>query len=229
MRLAALFSGGKDSTFAIYLAKKLGHEIICLLTIFPKSEDSHLLHHPNLKWSSLQSKAMNIPQLQIHSESNETKFELDVIEKILVKAKQDFEIEGIVHGGIHSEFQKNNFEDACNKLQLKSFSPLWNTNPNQYMNELIDLKFDFVITSVSSGGLDDSWLGKKIKRDDLGQLKKLSEKFEFNLNFEGGEAETFVVNCPLFIRPIEIIKSEKTWDGYRGRFEIVDARLDYDA
>ena len=115
------------------------------------------------------------------------------------------------------------------KLNLKSISPLWDTDPKQYMNELVDDNFDFIITSVSSGGLDDSWLGKKITKDDLVQLEKLSDKFEFNLNFEGGEAETFVVNCPLFSYPVDIIQGEKTWDGYRGRFEIVDARLDYDA
>ena len=32
----------------------------------------------------------------------------------------------------------------------------------------------------------------------LDDLEKLSVKFGFNLNFEGGEAETFVINCPLF-------------------------------
>ena len=51
MKLACFFSGGKDSTYAIHLAKKQGHDIVCLLSIFPKSEESHLLHHPNLKWT----------------------------------------------------------------------------------------------------------------------------------------------------------------------------------
>ena len=229
MKLAALFSGGKDSTFAIYLAKKQGHEINCLLTIFPKSEESHLLHHPNMAWTSLQAESMNIPQITEESLSDETQSELDLIEKILIKAKKDFQIEGMVHGGIKSKFQKNNFEKLCDKLNLKSISPLWDTDPKQYMNDLVDSKFDFIITSVSSAGLDDTWLGKKIQKDDLAELEKLSDKFEFNLNFEGGEAETFVVDCPLFSHPIDIIKGEKTWDGYRGRFEIVDARLDYDA
>lgn len=229
MKLAALFSGGKDSTFAIYLAKKQGHEINCLLTIFPKSDESHLLHHPNMTWTSLQSESMNIPQIIEKSASDETKSELDLIEKILIKAKKDFQIEGMVHGGIKSKFQKNNFEKLCDKLNLKSISPLWETEPKQYMNDILNENFDFIVTSVSSAGLDDSWLGKKIDKDDLVQLEKLSDKFEFNLNFEGGEAETFVVNCPLFSHPIHIIKSQKTWDGYRGRFEIVDARLNYDA
>ncbi|NIM25296.1 MAG: diphthine--ammonia ligase [Nitrosopumilaceae archaeon] len=229
MKLAALFSGGKDSTFAIYLAKKQGHEINCLLTIFPKSDESHLLHHPNMVWTSLQSESMNIPQITEKSSSDETQSELDLIEKILIKAKKDFQIEGMVHGGIKSRFQKNNFENICEKLNIQSISPLWDTDPKQYMNNLLNENFDFIITSVSSAGLDDSWLGKKIQKYDLMQLEKLSDKFEFNLNFEGGEAETFVVDCPLFSHPIDVIQGEKTWDGYRGRFEIVDARLDYDA
>jgi uncharacterized protein (TIGR00290 family) len=97
------------------------------------------------------------------------------------------------------------------------------------MNELISSKFVFIITSVSSGGLDDSWLGKIITKNDVVNLYALSQKFGFNLNFEGGEAETFVIDCPLFSHAIKIIQGKKIWDGYRGRFEIVDARLNYNA
>ena len=108
-------------------------------------------------------------------------------------------------------------------------APLWNTEPESYMNELIDSKFDFIMTTVSSDGLDDSWLGKIISKSDIVLLKSLSEKFGFNLNFEGGEAETFVIDCPLFTHSIKINQSQKNWDGYRGRFEIVDAELNYNA
>ncbi|MBT8243019.1 MAG: ATP-binding protein, partial [Nitrosopumilus sp.] len=44
-----------------------------------------------------------------------------------------------------------------------------------------------------------------------------------------GEAETFVTNCPIFENSIKINQSKKSWDGYRGRFEIVDAELNYHA
>ena len=60
-------------------------------------------------------------------------------------------------------------------------------------------------------------------------LKRLSDKFGFNLNFEGGEAETFVIDCPLFSKTIKINQAKKDWDGYRGRFEIVDAGFNYNA
>ena len=229
MKLASLFSGGKDSTYSIFLAKKQGHEIKCLLSVFPKSDESHLLHHPNLQWTYLQSQSMQIPQLTIKSELDETDNEINSLEKILIQAIDEYQIEGLVHGGIQSQFQKEKFENLCNKLNLKSIAPLWNRNPLEYMNELISSNFVFIITSVSSGGLDDFWLGKIITKNDIDTLHILSQKFGFNLNFEGGEAETFVVDCSLFSYPIKIIQGKKIWDGYRGRFEIVDARLNYNA
>ena len=229
MKLACLFSGGKDSTFAIHLAQKQGHEVVCLLSIFTKSDESHLLHHPNLQWTKLQSESMNIPQLTASSDSEKTEDELSVLSTLLQKAKEKFNIEGLVHGGIKSQFQKEKFESLCVELDLMSLAPLWGTDPLQYMNELIDNNFNFIMTTVTSDGLDDTWLGKPILKSEIEILKKLSEKFKFNLNFEGGEAETFVLDCPLFSNPITINQSEKIWDGYRGRFEIVDAGLDYNA
>ncbi len=194
MKLGSLFSGGKDSTYAIYLAQKQGHEVTCLLSIFTKSEESHLLHFPNLQWTKLQSESMKIPQLTIHSNSDETDDELFALETLLKNAKKQFHIEGLVHGGIKSQFQKEKFESLCSKLDLVAITPLWNTEPEQYMNDLLDSNFVFIMITVSSDGLDDTWLGKEITKSDIDTLKNLSEKFGFNLNFEGGEAETFVVD-----------------------------------
>lgn len=229
MKLGSLFSGGKDSTFAISLVQKQGHDVLCLLSVFPKSDQSHLLHHPNIKWTKLQSESMNIPQLITFTDSDDIKTELSSLESLLLKAKNDFGIEGLVHGGIKSNFQKNNFESVCLKLGLKVFSPLWDLSAEQYMRDLLNSDFVFMMISVSSDGLDDSWLGKIILQSDLPILSQLANKFGFNLNFEGGEAETFVINCPLFSNSIDIIDSKKIWDGYRGRFEIVDAGLNYHA
>ena len=229
MKLACLFSGGKDSTYAIHLAKKQGHDVVCLLSIFTKSEESHLLHHPNLKWTKLQSESMKIPQLTIISNSDETENELIVMEKLLQNAKEQFQIDGLVHGGIKSKFQKEKFETLCLKLNLVSIAPLWGTDPNEYMNELLDSNFHFMMITVSSDGLDEQWLGKLILKSDIDILNNLSNKFGFNLNFEGGESETFVIDCPLFSTPIKINEFTKNWDGYRGRFEIVDAELNYNA
>lgn len=229
MKLASLFSGGKDSTYAIHLAKQQGHDVSCLLTIFPKSDESHLLHFPNMKWTKLQSEILKIPQLIINSKSDTLHDELTALEILLKKAKDQYQIEGLIHGGIKSKFQKEKFESICSATGLKTLSPLWNSNPEKYMNDLINSNFNFIITSVSSNGLDDKWLGKRISKNEIESLKDLSCKYGFNLNFEGGEAETFVINCPLFSNPIRIKQSKKIWDGYRGRFEILEAEQNYHA
>ena len=172
---------------------------------------------------------MNIPQIIINSDSDDTENELSLLENLLQTAKEEYGIEGLVHGGIKSNFQKEKFEKVCSKYGLTVIAPLWNLEPEKYMNDLIESKFVFIMITVSSDGLDDSWLGKTIGLSEITSLQKLSDKFGFNLNFEGGEAETFVINCPLFSNSIKINQAEKKWDGYRGRFEIVDAELNYNA
>lgn len=226
MNLVALFSGGKDSTFAIYKEKQKGNNITCVVTIFPKSDESTFLHYPNIHVTKLQAKSMNIPHLFSQTNSNDVETEMQEIQKLLTQAKKDFGIEGLVHGGILSKFQKDRFEDICSKLNLKMFLPLWGINQKEYLKNLIESKFQFIITSVSSAGLDESWLGKEITMEDVEKLDKLATKHGFNLSFEGGEAETLVLDCPLFSFPIKIIDSKKSWDGYRGRFEITEAILE---
>ena len=229
MNLAALFSGGKDSTYSIYKAKQMGHDIKCLITVFPKSDNSHLLHFPNIELTKLQSGTLKIPQITSTSNSDDLSDEMYALEVLIEKAKLDFQIDGLVHGGISSEFQKKSFEKICKENNLNVITPLWRINPKEYMNSLLNSNFKFILTSVSSGGLDDTWLGKIISVDDISELDKLYSKYGFNLNFEGGEAETFVTDCPIYSHPIRINKSQTIWDGYRGRFEIEDASYDSNA
>ncbi len=225
MKLAALFSGGKDSTYAIHLAKKYGHTVDVLLTLYPHTDESHLLHYPNIQFTSLQAASMKIPQLTEQLTSTDSKNESEALDKLILHAKENYSIEGVVHGGVLSKYQKDSFSFRCEKNDLEIISPLWNKEPESYMNELLSENFEYIISTVSSNGLDDSWLGRPITKYDLLELKKLQKKFDFNLNFEGGEAETFVTNCPLFEKPLLIQDSITEWDGYRGRFEILEAKL----
>ena len=131
-------------------------------------------------------------------------------------------------GGIISS-EWSDIEKICQESNLNTITPLWKINPKEYMDNLLNSNFKFILTSVSSDGLDEKWLGKVISTDDVSLLSKLSNKYGFNLNFEGGEAETFVTDCPIYSQPIKINKSQTIWDGYRGRFEIEDASLDSNA
>ena len=164
MKVAALFSGGKDSTYSIYKVKQMGHDVKCLVTIFPKSSNSHLLHFSTIESTELQSRTLEIPQIISTLDSDELTEEMDTLKILLEKTKRDFQIEGLLHGGISSEFQKKCFEKICEKVDLKIIAPLWKINPKEYMNDLIDSNFKFILTSVSSDGLDETWLGKIVTK-----------------------------------------------------------------
>jgi diphthine-ammonia ligase len=93
------------------------------------------------------------------------------------------------------------------------------------MHDLIDEKFCIKIVGVSAMGLDESWLGMTLDNNSLYNLEDLSQKYGFNITFEGGEAETLTLDCPLFKKRLEIKDARTRWDGQRGIFEILEVAL----
>jgi ABC transporter with metal-binding/Fe-S-binding domain ATP-binding protein len=225
VRLASLFSGGKDSTYSLLLARELNHEIACLITMHPPADDSLLFHYPNSRIAKLLSEAMQIPLVE-HEISGRTKNdERKALQRAVAEAKRKFAIEGVVSGGISSRFQKESFDEACKSAGLETVAPVWGREPAEYMRELLARGFRIIIVGVSAMGLGKEWLGATLDDASLEKLAALSKKHGFNLNFEGGEAETLVVDCPLYQKRLEIRKAEKRWDGQRGIFEIREAAL----
>lgn len=225
MKIAALFSGGKDSTYSIFLAKQMGHEISCLLNIVPYSDESLIFHYPNVRLTSLLSQSLNIPLLHAATTGIEKTTEISILDSLILNSIEKYSISGLVHGGINSNFQRRIFQKICDKYDIQLISPIWKTNPNDYLSSLIEDGFKVMITSVSAMGLDVKWLGVVLDGKSLSELKYLSEKYQFNLTFEGGEGETLVLDCPLYTKKLHITKFVKKWDGQRGTFEILNAIL----
>jgi uncharacterized protein (TIGR00290 family) len=90
---------------------------------------------------------------------------------------------------------------------------------------LIDEKFKITIVGVSALGLGREWLGITLNHKNVEKLESLSLKYGFNLNFEGGEAETFVIDCPIYKKRLEIREGMVKWFGDYGIFEIIDYEL----
>jgi len=225
LKLASLYSGGKDSNYSIFEMKRLGHEIVCLISIMPEISDSLLFHFPNIRLTGTLAQAIGLPIRNFQSRSSRLENELYVLENALSTIKDEYRIDGIVHGGISSKFQKRNFEKVCGDLHLTVYSPLWNLNPNTYLHTLIDEKFKITIVSVSALGLGREWLGITLNHENVKTLESLSLKYGFNLNFEGGEAETLVIDCPIYKKKLEIRKGMVKWFGDNGIFEITDYEL----
>ena len=93
------------------------------------------------------------------------------------------------------------------------------------MDLVIDSGFKVIISGVFAYGLDESWLGRLIDKDSLAELEKISEKTYLHLAFEGGEAETLVIDGPIFKKRIEILDADIDWHVDNGTYNITDARL----
>ena len=74
-------------------------------------------------------------------------------------------------------------------------------------------------------GIDESWLGRLIDKEALSELEKISEKTYLHLAFEGGEAETLVIDGPIFKRRIEILEAETDWHLDNGTYTVINAKL----
>jgi len=197
MNLGALFSGGKDSTMAAYWAVKNGHKIVCLITLISESSESYMFHVPNIEWTKYQAEAMNIPQI-MKKTKGEKEEELKDLKNALIQAIKKYKIEGITAGALASNYQKKRIEKICHELNIECIAPYWNYGDEKYMHEIVENNFEVIITSVSAEGLTPDILGKKIDHDLIEKLKKIRQKNRININGEGGEYETFVLDCPLF-------------------------------
>ncbi len=203
MRLGILFSGGKDSIYAAYLAKKTGHKLVCLISILSKNKESYMFHTPSISRTKYQAEVMNIPILIQETEGKKEE-ELKELKRAIKLAIKKYKIEGIVTGAIQSVYQSSRIQKICNSLKIECFNPLWQKNEIEYLNELIKNKFKVILTGVFAYPLDKSWLGRPINKRFIDNIKKLNQKYKIHAAGEGGEFETFVLNCPLFKHELKI-------------------------
>jgi len=197
MRVCALFSGGKDSSYALHWAVLKGFEVPCLLTLRPARVDSWMFHYPNISWTRYQAEAMGIPQV-IHDTSGIKDLELEDLREAFISVKRRFGVDGVVTGALLSDYQRMMINIVAKDVGLKVYSPLWRKNQVNYLRDLYRHGFRFVLTSINTMGLSPRLLGKVLTIDDIEYLINSALRYGFNPALEGGEGETFVVDAPLF-------------------------------
>lgn len=201
--LGALVSSGKDSIYALYLMKKQGFDVKCMISLKSKNPDSFMFHTPNIEMVKLQSKSIGIPLIEQETKGEKEK-ELDDLKKALKKAKEKYGINGVVTGALFSNYQKERVEKIADSLELRVFSPLWHVEQEKEMREILDEGFKFILTKVAADGMDKSWLNKIITGNDIDNLAELNKKIGFNVAGEGGEFESLMVDGPIFGKRIKI-------------------------
>jgi diphthine-ammonia ligase len=221
MRVAALFSGGKDSVFAVYITQQFGWEISHLVTILPEKSDSWMFHSINIHLSELLAESIGIPLVK-KSTKGEKETELLDLKHLL----QDLEIDGVVSGAIASEYQRTRIEKICDEIGIKSFTPLWHKNQELLLRDQVKAGFHIIIVGVFASGFDETWLGKTIDEQTIDALVSLHEKYKINIAGEGGEFETLVLSGPLFSQKLVIDEYVKEWNRDSGIFQVKNAHLE---
>lgn len=221
MKVAVLASGGKDSTYASWWALMQGWSLEVMITVKITGDDSMMFQLQNTEIAKFQAESIGVEWIEVKSSGIENDEIYELEDKI---RKFEGPLDAIVVGALRSDYQKTRIERMCERLGLISFCPLWHHNPSEHMNSLIEHGFDVRIVSVSSEGLGEKWLGKKITKDSLDELTILSEKFRFNLDGEGGEFETITLDAPHFKKTI-ICEGKKNWNGVRGVWDLTKIQL----
>lgn len=224
MKVAILFSGGKDSLMALNYALEKKEDVLYLLSIESKNKESYMFHVPNIHITDLLSQALEIPLLNIKTNGVKEE-ELVDLKNAFIELKK-LGVQGIYTGALYSIYQKSRIEKIGSEVDLKVFSPFWHVDELEYMKNILKLGFEVIITGVFADGLDESWLSRKIDYDAICEIEKLNKKHHVNIAFEGGEAETLVINGPIFKKKIKIIKGKKEWNLDNGVYIIEEAILE---
>lgn len=220
MRLASLYSGGKDSTFSLYLAEQMGHEIPYLVNIVPEDEASWIFHTPNLSVVPLMAEAMGRELVTAPSTGSE---EGDM--EGLRNALDGLDVDGVVTGAIWSDYQWDRMNMVCGDLGLKIITPMWRKDQDMLMDQFLQSGIRAIIVGCYAEGLDESWLGRPIDGDAVRELKALRERYGISIMGEGGEYESLTLDSPMHSRPLEITGSEKDWKRGAGTLRVTSARL----
>jgi len=220
VKVAALFSGGKDSTYAVYVAQQRGWEVTHLISIQPADPASMLYHVPNLHVTPLLAEAMGIPLLVEDADTGEAA-ELDGLRRAIRRTGAS----AVLVGAIASDYQHRRVNRVGHELGVRVFAPLWRRNPEELLADYLAARMDVRFSAVSAEGLDASWLGRALDGSAVRDLLRLRDRVGLHPCGEGGEFETLVLHAPNFRKRLEVEEAETAWEGTSGRWLVRRARL----
>ncbi|MDY6775758.1 MAG: diphthine--ammonia ligase [Halobacteria archaeon] len=211
----SLFSGGKDSTYALYKAQE-EYDVDTLVTVHAE-EASKMYHVPAIELTSLAADAMKVDRDLVTVETRED--EISPLRETL----EDLSPDAVVVGAVESEYQRSRIEGICDEIGAELVAPLWHCDTSETMRRIVE-EFEVMVIGVAAYGLDESWLGRVLDSEDVDELERLNDEYGVHIMGEGGEFETMVLGGSQMESEIEV-EYEKDWDGMRGELRIEDACL----
>ena len=230
---ASLFSGGKDSSYALYRAMESGRDVARLVTVHPPA-DSFMYHVPATRLASLAAESVGVPLVEVEPDlstadvtdsGDQGDRELEPLEAALADLADDVDLAGVTAGAVESEYQTRRIRAMAERLGLDLYAPLWREDPRELAESMLDAGFEIRIVQVAAEGLDETWLGRMLDRAALAELERLGERHGVHLLGEGGEYETLVTGGPHMEGRIGL-EYDAVWEGTRGWLTVEDAWLE---
>lgn len=199
-RFIASYSGGKDSSLAIYKAIQEGLEPQTLLVTWNEDQNASWFHSVPEVILKRTEEALGIPLRLIRTGGDD--YEKNFEDTLREEWKQGAEI--CVFGDIDLHEHLEWGRTRCQNIGLKAIFPLWNKERKDVVEDFIKSGFTTHITVVNTDLMDRRYLGKQL----TAELMKELEKDGVDVCGENGEFHTFVSDGPLFRHPVEFHMGE---------------------
>tara|TARA_Y100000310_G_scaffold276112_1_gene293046 strand:+ start:1082 stop:1780 length:699 start_codon:yes stop_codon:yes gene_type:complete len=223
MKVAILYSGGKDSTFAIQHAKEQGWDIRYLLSIKPTRKDCYCFHYATVEHTPDLAKMIGIHHILKSCNVADPKLEADIVKQVVQEQEK---VDAVILGGTGlQETQLGCIQAALKPMNIEVFAAHVGEDHDLVIEKMIEKGYKILISQVASDGLKN-WLGKYISKDNFDQFKSESQKYGFHVGGEGGYFDTLIVDAPYFTQKLEIEEFKTVMDDeYCGHIELTKFKL----
>jgi uncharacterized protein (TIGR00290 family) len=223
MKTAIGFSGGKDSTLALYkIQQDPSYEVDSLFVTLTEGYDRVSIHGVRHELLKQQAEALGIPLREVWIPEGCTN---EVYQDRMQKAVSDMRADGVTHivfGDIHLADVREYREKMMDGTGIEPIFPLWGRPVGEISLGFIDLGFQTVITCVDMDQIDRSFAGRVYDESFIKDYPAGSR----DVCGENGEFHSFVFNGPNFKTPIKYELGEERIapdpGTERGRFLFVD-------
>ncbi len=206
MKTGALFnwSGGKDSTLALYqVLKDNTYKVEGLLTTLNKKFNRISMHGVRSVLLDQQAKSLGFPLQKVLLPEMA---DMETYSSIMSNVTKEMKKKGItvfLFGDLFLEDIREYREKQLQDTGITAGFPIWHYPTQQAAADFIKLGFKAVLTSVDASKLDRSFAGREFDTSLLSDLPNYVDPCG-----ENGEFHTFVYDGPIFSFPIKFKKGE---------------------
>jgi uncharacterized protein (TIGR00290 family) len=203
-KILVSWSGGKDSTLALYeLRQTPQYEVAALLTTVTDSYDRISMHGVRRALLERQAASLGLPLQKIFISPGATNASYETSLSAALAVYQQQGIHAIAFGDLFLADIKRYREEYLARIDMTGLFPVWQRNTTEMAQKFIQLGFKAVTVCVDPRALDASFVGRIIDADFLQQLPSHVDPCG-----ENGEFHSFVYDGPLFREAIPFTVGE---------------------